>query len=268
MSKLISDTPKPRTRASIRQDLKQLGVQEGMTVIVHSSLSSMGWVNGGAVAVTQALMDVVTEQGTIIMPAQSDDMSDPAKWSNPPVPTEWVEEIRNTMPAYHPAYTPASRMGKIVEVFRTFPGVSRSAHPLLSFVGWGKHKDRILENHSNEFGLGESSPLRKLYDLDALVLLIGADYDTCTCFHLAEYRIPKRTITNNGVPVLEDGKRVWKQYQDIAYRDELFPQIGKDFEDNNSVRTGLVGSAQTRLFSSKQAVDYAEDWLKRYDERK
>lgn len=63
----------PRTRQSIADDLRALGVQEGMTLIVHSSLSSLGWVSGGPVAVVQALMDVLTEAGTLVMPTQSGD---------------------------------------------------------------------------------------------------------------------------------------------------------------------------------------------------
>lgn len=77
-----------------------------MTVLVHSSLSSIGWVNGGAVAVIQALIDVVTEEGTIVMPSQSVELSDPKEWGNPPVPEEWWDIIRESMPAYNSNYTP------------------------------------------------------------------------------------------------------------------------------------------------------------------
>lgn len=265
MSKLINKTPKPRTRESIRKDLIDLGVEKGMTVLVHSSLSSIGWVAGGAVAVIQALMDAVTEEGTIVMPSQSDDFSDPSGWENPPVPEEWWDEIRDNMPAYHPDYTPAERMGKIVEVFRTFPGVKRSSHPLLSFAAWGKDRDDILADHSLQFGLGEGSPLRKLYDRTSHVLLLGADFDSCTCLHLAEYRIPKQDVITKGSPIIENGERVWKEHEDIEFRDELFQQIGDDFEKEDDVKQGFAGSAKSRLFSLKAAVDYAEKWLSNYD---
>lgn len=98
---VIRNTDMPRTRQSISKDLGRLGLQQGMTVIVHSSLSALGWVNGGAVTVIQALMDVMTESGTIVMPTHSGDYSDPALWGNPPVPEEWCTIIRETMPAFN-----------------------------------------------------------------------------------------------------------------------------------------------------------------------
>lgn len=115
-----------------------------MTIIVHSSLSSMGWVCGGGVAVVQALMDVVSEEGTIVMPTHTVDNSDPSEWENPPAPEDWWSIIRENMPAYHPDFTPTRAMGKIVEVFRTYPDVKRSHHPTYSFAAWGKHADYIL----------------------------------------------------------------------------------------------------------------------------
>ncbi len=84
-AEIIKKTPVPRTIDSIAQDLRQLGLAEGTTVIVHSSLSAIGWVCGESVALVRALMDVVTAEGTIVMPAQTS-LCDPALWNNPPVP--------------------------------------------------------------------------------------------------------------------------------------------------------------------------------------
>ena len=71
MNEIVASTQFPNTIETITKDLKALGVEKGMTIIVHSSLSSIGWISGGAVAVVEALMKVVTEEGTIIMPTQS-----------------------------------------------------------------------------------------------------------------------------------------------------------------------------------------------------
>ncbi len=130
---LVQQTPSPRTRESLAHDLRGIGVESGMTIIVHSSLSSLGWVCGGPVAVVQALMDVVTSEGTIVVPTQTGGYSDPAKWEAPPVPKEWWPTIYETMPAFDLLVTPTEHMGRIVEVFRTWPGVLRSSHPT-SFV--------------------------------------------------------------------------------------------------------------------------------------
>ncbi len=67
----IKRTNAPRTRESLGTDLRQLGLYAEMTVLVHSSLSSLGWVCGGPVTVIQALMDVLTPTGTLVMPTPS-----------------------------------------------------------------------------------------------------------------------------------------------------------------------------------------------------
>ncbi|WP_462410525.1 AAC(3) family N-acetyltransferase [Neobacillus sp. Marseille-QA0830] len=268
MKSLIASTSLPRTRQSIAEDLRSLGLTKGMTVMVHSSLSSIGWVNGGEVAVIQALMDVVTDEGTIVMPSQSVELSDPTEWQYPPVPEEWWDVIRETMPAYHEEYTPVTRgLGRIVEVFRTYPGVIRSSHPNFSFIAWGKDKHNIIDHQSLHFGLGEQSPLGKLYHLDSHVLLLGAGFDSNTCFHLAEYRIPYRKVLSKGAPIQVEGKRVWKEFEDLEFREELFEDLGNDFEQENKLLSGKVGSAYCRLFPLKEAVDFAEKWLENFDNK-
>ncbi len=99
---LISRTPQPATRASLARQMRENGLTLGGTVLVHSSLSSLGWVAGGPVAVIQALLDCVGPQGTIVMPTHSGDLTDPADWRSPPVPADWVQILRNEMPAYDP----------------------------------------------------------------------------------------------------------------------------------------------------------------------
>jgi aminoglycoside 3-N-acetyltransferase len=262
-AKIISATPSPGTRASLAADLRRVGIEAGMALNVHSALSELGWVSGGAVAVVQALMDVLTPQGTLVMPTHSGDLSDPAKWANPPVPESWVAEIRASMPAYDPRYTPSRGMGRIPETFRTFPGVQRSSHPAVSFAAWGKGAAFVTQDHCLENSLGEGSPLARLYDLNAWVLLLGTGYEHNTAFHLAEYRAPGTVPTVEGAPVFEDGRRVWKNYADIALDSEVFAEIGAEMEWSAKVIFGEVGNAQARLFRMRAAVDFAQAWLTR-----
>ena len=74
---MISTSPESRIRESLARDLRRIGLSSGDTVLVHSSLSSLGWVCGGSVAVVQALMDAVTPEGTLMMPTHTGDLSDP-----------------------------------------------------------------------------------------------------------------------------------------------------------------------------------------------
>ncbi|MCF6136155.1 aminoglycoside N(3)-acetyltransferase [Pseudalkalibacillus berkeleyi] len=259
---LIEQTDTPRTTESLRKDLQLLGVKPGMTLIVHSSLKSIGWVCGDSQAVIDALMDAVTADGTLILPAHSAALSDPADWINPPVPENWWETIRKTMPAFDPKKTPTRGLGVIAERFRSYPEVLRSYHPTMSFSAWGKKAAYVTNGHTLDDGLGEQSPLGKAYELDADVLFLGTDFDTHTSFHLSEHRSSVRKAISKGAPIIENGKRVWKNFLEIDYDDEQFGEVGKAFESEFPVYGGKVGSASCKLFKMRSSVDFGVKWMK------
>ena len=259
--KTIASVSEPATRDSLAHDFRRLGLAPGGVVLVHSSLSSLGWVNGGPLAVIQALQDVLTEEGTLVMPAHSSGNSDPAFWENPPIPESWHETVRRTMPLFDPQRTPTRGLGRVAELFRTWPDVLRSGHPQMSFAAWGKQARFITEGHELAFGLGDSSPLARVYDLDGDVLLIGAGYDSNTSLHLAEYRAPDRLLTTSGAPWMENGKRIWKTFPEIDFQDDVFPDIGRAFESEHDLRIGKVAAADCRLMSQRELVDFAIAWI-------
>ncbi|GAB3037858.1 AAC(3) family N-acetyltransferase [Natronobiforma cellulositropha] len=260
----VERVEEPVTVASITEDLEALGVRVGDTLLVHSSLSALGWVCGGAPAVVDALQAALTESGTLVMPTHSSDYTDPGDWAEPPIPESWHERVRETMPPYRPEVTPTRGMGRVPECFRTYPETVRSAHPAVSFAAWGHDAESVVADHSLEERFGERSPLARVFDLEGSILLLGVGYETNTSLHLAEVRAPSVAGTDrDGGPVLVDGERVWVEYESTRGSTDDFAALGAAFEREcaEAVTVGTVGAATARLIDQRALVDFAVEWF-------
>jgi aminoglycoside 3-N-acetyltransferase len=250
------------TPVSLAADFAALGVRPGMIVMVHSSLRQVGWTVGGPVTVIRALLQELGPEGTLVMPAESPQVSDPAGWSDERVKPQWHDTIREHLPVFDPQTTPTT-MGALAEAFRTYPGTRRSIHPLVSVCANGCRAAQITAQHALEFCEGRGTPFEKLYDLDAHTLLLGVGFNRCTSLHYAESLVPGRRTTISRFPIIEAGRRVWVQKPDMAADNGVhFPEVGRRFVAAGRVRAGKIGHADRMLFSTRALVDFAEGYFR------
>lgn len=249
--------------SDIKTALKEVGLEKGQAVMVHTSLSSLGYVCGGAQSVIEALLEGVGEDGTIMMPTQSWKNLDPKRGVYWQEPEEWWSVIRENIPAYDKQITPTNTMGAVAEMFRQWPGTHRSDHPARSVAAWGHYAQYLTENHDLSDIFGDSSPVGRLYELDGYVLLIGVGYDKNTSLHLADVRADypgKHTVIESSA-IQINGQRIWKSYETLAVDGEDFSAIGEAFEQTGQVRHAPLGNGILSMMRQRALIDFAVEWI-------
>ena len=248
---------RPITKSEILSGFNSLGIKAGHTLMVHTSLSKIGYVCGGAQTIIEALLEAVGEAGTVMMPTQSWKNLDPEDGVHWSVDKEYWHIIRENWPAYDKRITPTNTMGAVAEMFRTWPGVIRSNHPARSVAAWGRYAEYLVSSHDLSNIFGEGSPIGKLYELNSDVLLT---------LHLADARAvyPGKHDCIEHSAIMENGKRVWKAYETLFVDGEDFVQIGEAFEQANTVKKAMLGNAELRLMNQRRLVDFAVDWIQNH----
>lgn len=260
---VIQKTRMPLTKAKLIEEFQIMGITSTDTIIVHTSLSKLGYVIGGALTLIQALQETVSE-GTIIMPTQSGDNSNPEEWQNPPVSTSWIPLIKEHTPAFDPESTPTRGMGVVPELFRTLPGVVRSNHPIDSFAVWGKDKEAIIASQGLTPAFDDRSPLGHLIQRQGKVVLIGVGYDSCTLMHYTEAKLGTLAMKPHECAVMKEGQREWITYEDYAYDSSDFNPIGDAYEKEEDFIIRKVGLASVRVVDANKLHSYALVYMKKH----
>ena len=245
------------TKKEIIQGLLEVGVTPGMTLEVHGSLSSFGFVVGGAQSVVDALLEVLGPEGTLLMPLHMGWNTEPSSWQYPPIEIELVDKVRESIPPFNKQASEAYKMGALVDNFRRREGVITSSHPHLAFIAKGKYANLLCNHQSLHFPLSSESPIARLYEIKGFCLLLGVDFDRCTSMHLSEYATDCRPIIVQGSSVNQGGNTVWKKYLDLDLDSDEFIIPGRALESLGKVIKGKIGSCQVKFFSVNDAVDEA-----------
>lgn len=249
------------TKDDLKMAFAQMGIRKGMLVFVQSSLRPFGWVVGGAQAIIDALMETVTYDGTIVMPAFTKNLSDPSMYKSGTVPRDSWYDIRQSSLPFNKRLSSPVNMGEVAVQFMRNDAVLRSNHPAYSFLAWGKYAKLVVEKHPLHFGLSKDSPLSKIVDLNGFVLLAGMNYDKCEMFDLAQYsnrNCPIRVLT---YPVEKGGNVHWIKMLDKEISTNAYKAIGATMEERGVVKTLEVGNATCRFFSAREAINSATVYL-------
>ena len=231
------------TSGIIAEELHKLGLRAGSRVMVHSSLSSFGHVEGGADAVIDGLLSAVGPTGTVLVPTLTATAQHSSQ--NPP-----VFDVANT-----PCWT-----GRIPETFRARPNAVRSLHPTHSVAAIGADADELTREHTYSVSpCDDLSPYGKLAeDEHGYVLLLGVGHKSNTTFHHieelagAEYHMQrdfaKATILTGG----ESIRRNYMLHQWGTPRQ--FEIMEPVFIERGIQRSAQVGNARVSLVQSRGMV--------------
>jgi len=241
-----------KTRVSkedIKAGLKALGLKKGDTVGVHSSLSSFGYVEGGADAVIDALLETVGKEGNVVMSTHSANLGeDQRTLEDIAMGVSWLLKI---LP-YDAEKTPVTT-GVIPETFRKRKGVIRGSHPSHSVAASGSRANELPEGW------------HKLLELDGYILLIGVGLDRCTAMHLAEKRVqlPERILKKITPPkwfVEKYPESEW-EWDFGPYPD--FARLEEPCLERGIMKTVKVGEATLRLVKLQELIDLYVEYLKK-----
>lgn len=257
--------------AQLAQQLRQLGLRAGDTVMVHASLRWLGPVAGGPAAVLQALLDCVGPQGTLLAFVS---------WDHSPYEQtldgrQLAPAERDAWPAFDPRTAPPYReFGAFNHFICAHPQVRRSPHPDANFAAIGAKAQWLTETQPLNEGYGPGTPLARFVALEGRVLLLGAPLDAVTVLHHAEVLadIPGKRRVRYEVPVLVEGRKTWLAAENFdtngileEYAQEGRPDavesIATDYVAEGHGKRGTVGAAPCHLFESPHLVAYGVRWL-------
>lgn len=222
-------------KSRLADQLRNLGVEEGGVLLVHTSFRAVRPVEDGPAGLIAALREALGPAGTLAMPCWTGDDSTP----------------------FDPALTAASEdLGVVAETFRTLPGTVRSTHPF-AFAAAGPKAAEIVAGPLPLPPHAPDSPIGHMHDLDGQVLLLGVGHDADTALHLAEllagvpYGVPRH------ITVSRDGRPARVDYRENDHCCARFALADGWLRSRGLQREGPVGNAQARLMRMRDVVALA-----------
>jgi len=247
---LLKVTHSKVTKEKIIEDLRKLGIREGNVLFVHSSLKSLGFVEGGADAVIDALIESVGKDGTIAMPSFT-------------LAGSMAQTLKRGI-VFNPKTSP-STVGAITEAFRKRKRVHRSIHPTHSICAFGANAKWITNGHENaSTNFGQGTPLYKIMEADGIILGLGVEFGPVTFAHVLE-----DTITDFPIRVYCDKEYVAKvidvngleREMRIKAHDSEVARTRIDKEEGRWIREFVTEYLSNQGFLRAGYVGGAKSWI-------
>ena len=241
---------KPVVRsADVRDGVRELGVRAGDCLLVHSSLSSFGYVEGAADGVIDGLLEALGPEGTLVLPTLT--------WNL----------VHCDNPVFDPRSTP-SVVGLITEVFRKRPGVLRSLHPTHSCAATGPGAARLLQDHEKDVTpCGRRSPYARLIAAGGKILFLGVDLACNTTFHALEEMAVVPYLFDRCEDLYSigpDGRKIpvlTRRHARNMPRDFVKPEA--PLEQAGILRVAQIGAAEVRLVGATAMAELVLGMLAR-----
>lgn len=230
-------------------DFKKIGLKKGMVVMVHSSFKSLNFNEGTPEIVIKALKEVLTEEGTLLMP------------------TLTYKTVSKDNP-YFSLMDTKSDVGVITEVFRKMPQTHRSINPIHSVSAWGKYAIELTKHHiKDSVTIGNNSPFKLMLKYDAKILMLGTGLKPNTFMHLVEnenklsYRIIKRKFEVIITNLKGEKFNTFVELPDMSGFNQRYDRIEKIL-DKNEIRQEKILSADSYLIDANLLFLKASNKLK------
>ncbi len=234
------------TRTDISTSLKSMGLKTGDRVMVHSSLSSIGHVKGGAPTVVEAFIEVLGPTGTLMVPTFT----------------------HSGCEYFDPLVTP-SLNGAITEAARAYPGAVRSLHPTHALTAIGSDADDLLKNDLNRGALGRDCGLDLLIKKGGYVFLLGVDHKSNSSIHIGEdYAGDDRhkaiSPENPKLVILNHPDRGEEEITltEMMGGTAAFDHMGETLRARGQLIEGTIGEATCQLMKGDDIIAATLDILK------
>lgn len=236
--------------AALADGLARLGIAAGDTVFVHSSLKSLGYVEGGAASVVRALQLAVGPQGTLLLPAYY-------------MPGGSILGACQLHGYVFDVRKHGCHVGRLPQAFLASKGIERSVHPTHSVAAWGCHAAYLTEaHHRAPSAFGHGSPWQRLLGLEqAKVLGLGISMGPVTFYHVLEdalgdaFPLPVWDARTFRLPCIDRAGQRWEvplrpfapalaqRRIDHPARADLRRYFMAEFQRAGLLHSGLVGQA-------------------------